>query len=572
MIIDEYLVKLGGAVDQSGMQRFHQALREASVASEVSAADIAGAFMKAQTEIVGGFSAIGAAALGLADKVAMADQSYRLFALHMYMGKDAARSLKVAMDALNAPLEDLTWDAELRARTHQLVMDQRAMAPSGDFDAQMRKIRDVRFEFTRMEVELQYLSMHVVQDFMQALGLGPDELLTKLRKFNDWVIHDLPQISQRVVTMFMPIWHSVEMVGNATWKAFHAASVAFANLVGLLTGDASIEGTAFDIAKLAGAVDHIVLGFARFATAIGNVEEMIAHLVSALALLFSGNFAGAGTELSAAFHSLGAEAVKGVVGGVVGGVGGGIVGPVVGGALGSVFGPAGTAIGAGIGGVVGPGLGTLIGSFLGVNTTSATEHYGPGGAPQASAGTAQVHALIDQYARQSGVDPALAHAVARHESGETQYDKHGNLVKNPGSSATGVFQLVKGTAKFLGVDSSDTEQNVKGGVMLLHQMLQRYHGNVAEAIGAYGEGAGVMDSVLAGKATLRPEAKDNIAGVMRMMGKHGDVQIGSITIHIDKKNATNEDVARTVVSAIRQDNNKRVQRNLAEFQGSAYGY
>lgn len=571
--IDEYLVKLGATVDQSGMQRFHQALREASVVADSSAAAIAGSFVKAQTEVVGGFVAIGTAAVGLVDKVAMADQSYRLFALHMYMTKDAARSLKIAMDALGEPLENLTWDKELRDRTHQLIQDQRAMAAGGDFDDQMRKVRDIRFEFTRMEVEVQYLAMHVVQDFLQALGVGPDELLGKLRRFNDWVVHDLPQISQKMVTLFMPIWHDIEMVGNATWKAFQAASVAFANLVGLLTGDSSIIGTSFDLQKLAGAVDHIVGGFASFAVAVSNVAEMISHLVSALTLLFAGNFKGAGTELSAAFHSLGVEAVGGVIGGVAGGVAGASGGAVVGGLLGSVLGPAGTAIGAGIGSAVGGSAGAVGGTFVGANIPGLGSHkYGLGsGSFDGAADRQDVMRLVQQHAMQLGIDPRLAAALVKQESSGRQYANDGSVLTSA-TGAMGAMQLTRGTAKGLGVDRTDTEGNIKGGMALFAHLLQQYHGDAATAVAAYHEGEPKMNAILAGKATLSDEARTEVARVMAGAGKHGDVQIGSIVVHIDKPNATNEHVGTVIAAKLREQQNKQTQRNLAEFQDTSWGY
>jgi hypothetical protein len=566
--IDEYLVKLGSTVDQSGMQRFHQALREATVVSESSAAAIGGAFFKAQAEIVGGFTAIGTAAVGLVDKVAMADQSYRLFALHMYMSKDAARSLKAAMDALGEPLENLTWDKELRDRTHQLVMDQRAMAPDGNFDAQMRKVRDIRFEFTRMEVELQYLTMHVVQDFLKALGFGPDELLGKLRRFNDWIIHDLPQISQKMVSLFMPIWHDIEMVGNATWKAFQAAGVAFANIVGLLSGDSSITGTTFDIQKLAGAVDHVVGGFASFAVAISNVAEMLAHLVSAVALLFHLDFAGAGAELGAAFHSLGSEAVGGVAGGVIGGLGGASSGAFLGGLLGSVAGPVGTAVGASVGGVIGASSGAVGGAFVGSNVPGwGSNSYGPSGKTLDHTDTMR---LVQRYAEQYGVDARLAGSLVRQESGFRQFAPDGSVLTSS-TGAKGVMQLTRATAKGLGVDREDTEQNVKGGMALFAHLLQRYN-DAPTAVAAYHEGESKMNAVLAGKATLSDEARVEVARVMAGAGRHGNVQVGSIVVHIDKPNAVNADVANAVAVKLRAVQEKRVQRNLAEFQDVSWGY
>lgn len=555
--IDEYLVKLGASIDQSGMQRFNQALREATVVSENSAQAIAGSFFKAQTEIVAGFAAIGTAAIGLADKVASADQSYRLFALHMYMTKDAARSLKIAMDALDQPLENLTWDKELRERTHQLVMDQRAMAPNGDFEDQMRKIRDIRFEFTRMEVELQYLGMHVVQDFMKALGFGPDELLNKLRKFNDWVTHDLPQISQKMVSMFMPIWKDIEMVGDATWKAFQAASVAFANLIGLLSGDSSIMGTTFNIEKLAGAVTHIANGFASFAVAVSNVTEMIAHLVSAIALLFRLDFAGAGKELGSAFTSLGAEAVSGVAGGVVGGLGGAATGA----ALGSVAGPVGTLLG----GAIGAASGSLGGTFIGASIPGwGSSSYGPSG------GDASIAGMVNRYAAQYGVDPRLAAALVKQESGFRQFAADGSVLTSS-TGARGVMQLTRSTARGLGVDRDNAEDNVKGGMQLFAHLLQRYN-DPALAVAAYHEGEPKMQQILAGKTTLSDEARTEVARVMATAGRHGDVQIGSIVVHVDKSNATNEDVGNVVANKVRGLRNKSVQRNLAELQDPAWGY
>lgn len=535
--IDEYLIKLGAAVDASGMARFHQALREASAVAESSAASIAGAFFKAQTEVVSGLAAIGGAALGLVDKVAMADQQYRLFALHMYMSKDAARGLKVAMDALGEPLENLAWDAELRARTHQLILDQQAMAPNGDFDAQMRKIRDVRFEFTRMEVELQYLGMHVVQDFMKALGLGPDELLAKLRGFNDWVTHHLPQISATIVRDFMPVWKDLKDVFFAVKDALEATGTAFTNLVGLLTGDTAIEGSTFKLENFFKAVTHIIHGFAVFAEAIANIEALLAHFTAAIVDVAAGNFSAANAELAAAGADLRAKAVGAIVGGVTGGI------------LGSSLGPLGTA-----GGAVG-------GAALGANIFDKAF-----GSPvnAASAGGAASD-LVSRYAAQYGVDPKLAHALMMQESS-------GNPSAVSSTGAVGLMQLTRHTARALGVDRTNTDQNVEGGVRLFSQLLQKYH-DPALAIAAYHDGEPRVDAFLARRATLSSEALGEIAGVQRRMNAGGgDVTVGSIVVHVDKPNAVNADVGNAVAARLRGLQDKRTQRNLSEFQGLSWGY
>ncbi len=98
--------------------------------------------------------------------------------------------------------------------------------------------------------------------------------------------------------------------------------------------------------------------------------------------------------------------------------------------------------------------------------------------------TPSIQSWIVQFAIQNGVDPALALAVAQHESGF-----------NPNATGTqgdaGVFQLMPGTAADLGVtDPYDPLQNIQAGVVYLKQLLQQYGGDVTTALEAYNGGQG----------------------------------------------------------------------------------
>lgn len=519
-ILDEYLIKLGATVDQSGMRRFEEALKHARGAAESDFAGMATAMFKAQSEIIAGFGAIGSAAIGLVDKVAMADQEYRLFALHMYMTKDAARGLKVAMDALGQPLENLMWDPELRERTRQLIADQRAMAPAGDFEEQMRKIRDIRFEFTRMQVELQYLGMHVVQDFMKALGLGPDTLLEKLRAFNDWVTHHLPEISQRIVTDFLPVWKDVEKVAIAVGRALMEAGVLFTNIIGLFSGDTGIQSSTFDLEKFAKALGHVADGFATVANFITHTEELLSHLVSALSLALGGHFGEAGTELKAALNSVSAKEAMMLAGGTIGLLGG----------------PAGLAVGAAAGERFG----------------AAIEGAPTGGVIGGAASTANFNDLVN--------------AVIHQESGGNP-----NAVSSAG--AMGLMQLMPDTAKQYGVANPyDPKQNVAGGSAYLSSLLEKYGGNAAYALAAYNAGPGRLDQVLAGKATLPAETRNYVGSILGRLGQSGDVQIGTVTIHIDNPHATPSQIQTAVSNGMRDAMDKHTQRSLAELSGQSWSY
>jgi hypothetical protein len=550
------MVRLGASIDQSGLNRFHQALKEATSVSEASAASIAGAFFKAQSEIVGGFLAIGTAALGLVDKVAMADQSYRLFALHMYMSKDAARSLKVAMDALGEPLENLTWDPELRKRTAQLIADQRAMAPEGagtDFESQMRKVRDIRFEFTRMEVEGQYLAMNVVEGFMKALGVGPDELLGKLQKFNDWVTHNLPEISSKIVTLFMPVWKDMKDVFTSVWTAVKATGVAFTDFVGLISGDRSIEGGTFNLEKFAAAVVHVAHGFAVFAEAVANIEELLAD--------FIGGLAGDNAAADAFFDHWKAKTVGLILGGAAGGIAGSFLGP---------WGTAmGVMLGAGIGANVadklgGPapasagGIGANVADKLGGPAPASAGNTGSNSAAMQAAQTAQ------EVSRATGIRSDLIWSQWAHETGGFTHIAAANNLAGIRLPGTTTYQQFSSPAEFAKRYAEIAGESRYAGLSGAQDAAQFAH--ILKA-GGYYEG---------------PE-KDYAAGMGRFdrmyttgggssVGQRGGVQVGTMTININKPSPSNDEVAGVVVSRLQDVQGKAVQRNLSEFQDLSYSY
>jgi len=85
-------------------------------------------------------------------------------------------------------------------------------------------------------------------------------------------------------------------------------------------------------------------------------------------------------------------------------------------------------------------------------------------------------------AQRYGVPPALALAVMHQESKGRQ-----SAVSPKG--ATGLMQLMEGTARDLGVDRMDPLQNIDGGVRYLAQQLKQF-GTVPLALAAYNAGPG----------------------------------------------------------------------------------
>ena len=94
--------------------------------------------------------------------------------------------------------------------------------------------------------------------------------------------------------------------------------------------------------------------------------------------------------------------------------------------------------------------------------------------------------LVRGAALRSGLPPAFVESVARTESALNQ-----RAVSPKG--ALGVMQLMPQTARAMGADPTDLEQNIDAGTRLLRDLLLRYNGDVVKALAAYNAGEGAVD-------------------------------------------------------------------------------
>jgi len=119
--------------------------------------------------------------------------------------------------------------------------------------------------------------------------------------------------------------------------------------------------------------------------------------------------------------------------------------------------------------------------------------------------------LIDEHATRNGVRRDLVRAVIQVESAFNP-----RAVSNKG--AMGLMQLMPATARQFGVvNAFDPDQNVRGGVAYLRQLLDRYDGNERLALAAYNAGPGAVDKN--GK-TVPPfrETRDYVSRVNGLAG------------------------------------------------------
>ena len=95
--------------------------------------------------------------------------------------------------------------------------------------------------------------------------------------------------------------------------------------------------------------------------------------------------------------------------------------------------------------------------------------------------------LIEEAARENGLDPHLVRAVVEVES---NYDPSAVSPKG----ATGLMQLMPETARRFGLsDLYHPEKNLKTGSRYLRELMDRYQGDIQLALAAYNAGEGAVD-------------------------------------------------------------------------------
>ena len=94
--------------------------------------------------------------------------------------------------------------------------------------------------------------------------------------------------------------------------------------------------------------------------------------------------------------------------------------------------------------------------------------------------------LVKNAAESQGIDTDFLRSVASIESGFRQ----ASLSKR---GAAGLMQIMPATAKELGINAADAQENALGGAKYLRWLLVRYHFNSALTLAAYNAGPGAVE-------------------------------------------------------------------------------
>jgi len=104
-----------------------------------------------------------------------------------------------------------------------------------------------------------------------------------------------------------------------------------------------------------------------------------------------------------------------------------------------------------------------------------------------TSGDPQIDKMIVETGSRYGVDPKLVYYVIRQES---QFKPNARS----GKDAQGLMQIISATAERFKIRNRyDPEQNIKGGVLYLRWLLQRFDGDVTLALAGYNAGEGSVE-------------------------------------------------------------------------------
>ena len=103
-----------------------------------------------------------------------------------------------------------------------------------------------------------------------------------------------------------------------------------------------------------------------------------------------------------------------------------------------------------------------------------------------AANTDEVKKAITKHSIAMGVDPAIMLSIAKAESGFRQEARGGG-------GAVGVFQLMPSTARKMGINPYNLEENIKGGIVY-YKNLYNMFGSMELAVAAYNAGPGAIKS------------------------------------------------------------------------------
>lgn len=215
-VMKEYLVSLGFNVDRNKLSDALDVVKlgEGKISSLVS--KMSTSLGKGTAGIVTMIASAVVAVGKFTTSVAEADMATQNAANSMWMNVDAYRVTQNAVESLGYSMNELSAIArnpELTNRFSELVELGKQTAAPKELDSMLKKVRDVTFEFDKMQVIAKNGIRQIVYYFLKYLGVDLDNMQNKLASVNKFLQENLPKIAAAIAKVLYYIYRVGKAIG-----------------------------------------------------------------------------------------------------------------------------------------------------------------------------------------------------------------------------------------------------------------------------------------------------------------------------------------------------------------------
>ena len=215
-VMKEYLVSLGFNVDRNKLSDALDVVKlgEGKISSLVS--KMSTSLGKGTAGIVTMIASAVVAVGKFTASVAEADMATQNAANSMWMNVDAYRVTQNAVESLGYSMNELSTIArnpELTNRFSELVELGKQTAAPKELDSMLKKVRDVTFEFDKMQVIAKNGIRQIVYYFLKYLGVDLDNMQNKLASVNKFLQENLPKIAAAIAKVLYYIYRVGKAIG-----------------------------------------------------------------------------------------------------------------------------------------------------------------------------------------------------------------------------------------------------------------------------------------------------------------------------------------------------------------------
>lgn len=220
-VMAEYLVRLSADVDTNSFNSAMTAINQLSAKLK----QVKGIAAAAALSI--GLGKIGAAAVDAVKDVARADLEFAKLGQRMWITKDSAKALSVAMKTMGCTEEDIAWVPELREQFFRLKNEMDELSTPADAEDGLKYVRSISYEIESLQVKFKMLKEWIVYYLIKIIRPFMDEFKEWVQWLNGKLKGRMPDIAKNIakwlgfiVSLASTAMKAIRKIGESIYNFF----------------------------------------------------------------------------------------------------------------------------------------------------------------------------------------------------------------------------------------------------------------------------------------------------------------------------------------------------------------